>query len=83
VSYAALAISFGLLFAGTVIAGSIVGYVLNIAFQTGILGFGNRILGAGFGLCRGFIICLVIIFVVQLTPLGSEPWWHQSQIVIA
>jgi membrane protein required for colicin V production len=81
VSYAAIAISFALLFAGTVLLGSIVSYFVGIAFQTGILGFGNRILGAGFGLVRGFIMNLVLIFIVQLTPFASQPFWQQSQLV--
>lgn len=81
VSYLALGISFGLLFAGTVIAGSIIGFFLNFAFQAGLLGMGNRLLGAAFGLARGFIFNLVIIFVVQLTPISSEAWWGQSSIV--
>lgn len=83
VSYVAIGISFTILFVGTLIAGSIIGYILNIAFQSGILGFGNRVLGALFGFCRGFIISLVIIFVVQLTSMGDQPTWHQSQIVNA
>lgn len=81
VSYLALGISFALLFAGTVIAGAIIGSIMNIAFQTGILGLGNRLLGAIFGLCRGFIINLVIIFLVQLTPFSSQQSWQQSHIV--
>jgi membrane protein required for colicin V production len=81
VSYAALGISFGLLFAGTMIAGSIVGFFLNVAFQAGILGIGNRLLGAGFGFARGFIFNLVIIFLVQLTPFAAETWWQESALV--
>lgn len=81
VSYAALGISFGLIFAGVVIVGSIMKAILNIAFQTGILGLGNRIFGAAFGFCRGFIINLVIIFLVQLSPLVTQPVWQQSQLV--
>jgi membrane protein required for colicin V production len=81
VSYAAIGLSFGLLFAGTVIVGAIVGFFLNMAFSVGILGFGNRVLGALFGLCRGFIINLVIIFMFQLTTIGTSTWWVQSQIV--
>lgn len=83
VSYLALGISFGVLFAGTVLAGALIGYFINMAFQVGILGLGNRLLGAVFGLVRGFIINLVLIFVVQATPLGSQPWWQQSQFVAA
>ncbi len=61
--------------------GAIVKSLLNIVFQTGILGFGNRILGGFFGLVKGFIYNLVIVFLVQLSPFSSEPWWQQSQYV--
>jgi len=81
VSYLALGISFTILFIGTMIAGSIIGYFLNVFFQTGILGLGNRLLGGIFGFARGFIINLVIIFLVQLSPLAKESWWQQSQLV--
>lgn len=81
VSYAALGISFALLFAGTVVVGALIGYLLNIAFQTGILGLGNRLLGGVFGLCRGFLINLVLIFLIQLTPMAANAWWQQSQLV--
>lgn len=81
VSYAALGISFALLFAGTVVVGSLISYLLNVAFQTGILGLGNRLLGGIFGLCRGFIINLVLIFLLQLTPMATHAAWQQSQFV--
>lgn len=82
-SYLALGISFGLLFAGTAMVGSVISYLFGAAFQTGVLGFGNRILGAGFGLIRGYILNLVLIFLVQLTPLSNYPVWQQSQFVHA
>lgn len=81
VSYFALGISFALLFFGTIIVGSIVSYVMNLMVQSGILGLGNRLLGAIFGLCRGFIINLVLIFLLQLTPIAAQAWWQQSQLV--
>lgn len=83
VSYLALGISFIVLFVGTILVGTILGYILNIAFQRGVLGIGNRIFGAAFGFVRGFLINLVLIFCVQLTPAGEEPFWHQSQLVVA
>lgn len=81
VSYLALALSFGLLFAATCIVGAVLKTILNLAFNVGILGIGNRILGAGFGLVRGYLINLVLIFLVQLSPFSSEPWWQQSKFV--
>lgn len=81
-SYLALGLSFTLLFVGTMIVGSLFGYFINMAFQTGVLGIGNRLLGGVFGLVRGYIINLIIIFVVQLTPLANQPAWQQSQLVM-
>ena len=83
VSYIAIGVSFAILFTVTALVGSIVKYIINIPFAYGMLGFGNRILGGGFGLARGFIINLVLIFLVQLSPLGSEPWWVSSSYVQA
>jgi membrane protein required for colicin V production len=81
VSYVAIGISFGVLFAGTIVIGALIGFFLNIAFQAGMLGVGNRILGAVFGFVRGFIFNIVIVFVVQLTPFVAEAWWQHSQLV--
>lgn len=83
VGYVALGVSFGILFGLTVFVGAIVKYIINIPFQFGILGLGNRVFGGFFGLARGFIINLVIIFLVQLSPLGTQPWWGSSQFVRA
>lgn len=81
VSYIAIGLSFAVIFGGVVLMGSLVGYFIGMAFQVGMLGIGNRLLGAVFGFVRGFIVNLVIIFVVQLSPLGGEPWWQQSHFV--
>lgn len=81
VSYIAIGVSFGLLFFGTTIVGAIISFFLQFAVQAGMLGFGNRVLGAAFGFARGFIINLVLIFVVQLTSFSSQPSWTQSQLV--
>lgn len=83
VSYAALGLSFGFLFAATVIVGSIIGSIINLAFQAGVLGIGNRLMGAVFGLCRGFIINLVLIFLVQLTSFSTDSFWTDSKMVTA
>jgi membrane protein required for colicin V production len=80
-NYVALGLSFTLIFVATILGGSLIGYFINMAFQAGVLGFGNRVLGGVFGLVRGFIINLVIIFVVQLTPFSSQAAWQQSQMV--
>lgn len=81
VSYVSISIAFALLFMGTIIVGAIISSVLSMAFRVGILGFGNRLLGGIFGFIRALIINLVIIFVVQLSPIAEEDWWQKSQVV--
>lgn len=83
VSYMAISVSFAVLFAGTLLAGAILGFFLSLAFRTGVLGFGNRLLGGVFGLARGFLLDLVLIFIVQLTAWSDQPTWQQSQLVAA
>jgi len=80
-SFLAIGISFGVLFVGTVIAGSILSFFLAVIFRSTVLGFGNRLLGAVFGFARGFLINLVIVFVVQLTAFGDNDVWKQSKLV--
>lgn len=82
-SYAALAISFVALFVGTLLAGSIVNYFISYAVEGAGISIGNRLLGGLFGLGRGFIVNLVIIFIIQLTPLATEPMWTSSKFVTA
>lgn len=81
VSYAAIGLSFAVLFAGTIIIGWIIGLLVNLAFKTGILGFGNRIFGAVFGFCRGVLFNIVLIFLVQLTFFASDAAWQKSQLI--
>lgn len=81
ISYVAIAICFALLFAGTILIGSMIGYFINMAFQFGMIGIGNRILGAAFGAARGFVFCAIMVFLFQLTPFSSHSYWQQSQMV--
>jgi membrane protein required for colicin V production len=81
ISYVTIGISFTILFVVTLIIGAFIKMALNLMFQTGILGFGNRVLGGAFGFVRGLLLTLVMIFLVQLSPLAQQPWWQQSKYV--
>jgi membrane protein required for colicin V production len=83
VSIVALAISFLVIFIGTMIVGALVNYFLSGAVSVSGLGFINRLLGGIFGLARGYIITVVLIFITQLTPVANQPAWTQSEIVTA
>lgn len=81
VSYMAVGVSFAILFVVTLFVGMVVKMVLNLMLSATGLGFGNRILGGIFGLVRGYLINLAMIFLVQLSPFASQPWWQHSQYV--
>jgi membrane protein required for colicin V production len=80
-SYITLGISFAVLFIGTLIVGLLLKMFLNLLMGAGLIGFGNRILGAIFGAIRGVLLDLALVFIIQLSPLTKEPWWEQSHYV--
>jgi len=81
ITYVALAVSYIILFALVLVLGMVVKFFLNMALGAGLLGIGNRILGGAFGFGKGFILSLVFLFIVKLTPLSNENWWQQSYFV--
>lgn len=81
ISYFALGISFTVLFLGTLLVGLLVKALLNLAALSGVFGFGNMLLGALFGLVRGFIFNLILIFLLQLSPVSASPFYLDSQLV--
>lgn len=81
VSYITIGICFTLLFVGTVIAGSMISYFLTYAVEGRGISLGNRLLGGLFGVGRGFIVVMITLFLVGLSPLSKQPFWLQSQFV--
>jgi membrane protein required for colicin V production len=81
VSIFAISASFSALFIGTIIIGSLIGYFINQAVEGGGISIGNRLLGAIFGLVRGYLIALVLIFIGQFTPIAQQTAWTQSSLV--
>jgi membrane protein required for colicin V production len=82
VGYVAITIAFAFIFFVVSILGSLLGYVLSgFIGGVGVLNLGNRVMGGAFGLAKGGIINLVLIFLVQLTPIGTQPAWYGSTVV--
>jgi membrane protein required for colicin V production len=80
-SYLTLGLCFLALFIATLIAGSIINFLFTTASQGLGIGFVNRLLGAAFGVVRGYLVVLIILFVISISPLTSQVWWGQSQFV--
>ena len=48
--------------------------------QTGLSGT-NRLLGAGFGLARGYVLAAVIVALLQSFGFDESPWWNESKLI--
>jgi|SRR6218665_3002272 len=40
----------------------------------------DRLAGAGFGVLRGVLVCLLLVVVVSMTPAVASPTWQASQL---
>jgi membrane protein required for colicin V production len=58
---------------------SIVARLLRALIHATPLKFVDRLLGGGFGLLRGLLLCLLIGVLIGFTPLRKHPAWTESQ----
>ena len=75
-----MAISFVLLFIGTLILAALVGLLVSKVARSAGLGFADRMLGAIFGLARGLLIVVAVVLVAGLTSLPREPFWREARL---
>lgn len=71
------------LFAGTLIIGAIITYLLSeFVKKTGLDGT-DRLLGMIFGVARGVIIVVALLIVAPklLTEVDQDPWWRESRLI--
>ncbi|HSW94206.1 MAG TPA: CvpA family protein [Gammaproteobacteria bacterium] len=80
-SMLALGVSFSVLFLLTLLAGSLIGYFVNRVVEGDGISFFNRFFGAVFGLARGYLVNLLIVFIGQLSPMAEQPYWMESSLV--
>ena len=74
--------AFAILFVCTLIVGSLLNYVISQLIKISGLSGTDRLLGMMFGVCRGILICLlVLIFLPKIAPVQQDPWWQQSKLV--
>lgn len=41
----------------------------------------NRLLGAGFGIARGYVLGAVIVALLQSFGFDESPWWNESKLI--
>ncbi len=75
------AVAFAILFITTLIVGAIINYMISqLVSKTGLSGT-DKMLGMIFGAARGILIISMIVLFAGLTPMPSEVWWQESQLI--
>ncbi len=74
-------ISFGLVFAGVLIAWNLLSHLIRLLVRATPLSSIDRVFGSAFGLARGVLLLLAVAVVVALTPWSKSALWRHSQIV--
>lgn len=75
-------VAVGILFASTLILGSLISYLCaELIRMTGLTGT-DRMLGMIFGFLRGsIIVVLLVMFLPPLLHVDKDPWWQQSLLI--
>ncbi len=75
-------ISAVVLFAGTLLAGNLINWVLGRIMARKTLNIADRVTGVFFGMVRGLIIVSLLVLAANLVPeLKQEPWWVESTLL--
>ena len=79
-----IAASYAVVFFGFLVLGAIVTTVITaLVRKNAQLSTIDRMVGVGFGLIRGVLIGVVVVWLVGLTPARQDPWWKQSALIPA
>lgn len=71
-------IAFAILFVGTIVIGAMLNHLISeLVRATGLTGT-DRVFGMVFGLIRGVIILVAVVYGLQYTLVPEDAWWKES-----
>lgn len=76
-----LAAAFAILFAATLIVGSLASHLIGALVKATGLSGTDRVLGMVFGLARGALVVVVAVALAKHTPFSSDLWWRESYLI--
>ena len=76
-----LMIAFAILFIGTIVIGVLISNLISSIVHATGLGGTDRIFGMAFGLLRGLVILVALVFGLQLTVVPNDEWWQSSLLI--
>ncbi|MCA6059972.1 CvpA family protein [Thalassolituus sp. ST750PaO-4] len=74
-------LAFVILFAGTVTIGAMVNHLLVEMVRMTGLGGTDRVFGMVFGLIRGLVVLVAIVYGLQFTLVPQDAWWQESTFI--
>lgn len=72
--------AFCVLFVGVFLVGALINHFMNKVLTITGLKFFDKLLGGVFGVARGTVIILVILFILNVFVSETE-WWQQSTLI--
>lgn len=75
---ARMAVAYALLFMGTLVAGGILAWLASRLVKGAGLGVTDASLGGLFGLVRGGMVVLALVWLAGLTELPRKPFWRDA-----
>jgi membrane protein required for colicin V production len=69
------------LFAGTVAIGAMINHLVVEMIRITGLSSTDRVFGMVFGLVRGLLILVAIVYGLQYTAVPKDPWWQDSTLM--
>lgn len=76
-----IATAYGLVFLSGLVLGAIITAIISALVRKSPLSGIDRSIGAGFGLLRGVLLLVVVVWLVGLTPARQDPWWNDSLLI--
>jgi membrane protein required for colicin V production len=73
--------AFGILFAMTLIIGSMLNHLVGELVRAIGLAGTDRMFGIVFGVTRGLIMVTAAVYGLQMTAFSQDPWWLESNLI--
>ncbi len=73
--------AFGILFAATIIVGSMLSHLVAELVRATGLGGTDRMFGIVFGVARGLVLVTAAIYGLETMKFSQDPWWQESMLI--
>lgn len=72
--------SYALVFVAVLVVWAVLTWLLSKLLKAAGAGWTDRLLGGLFGILRGGLVVLVLVWVVELTDYSAHPFWREARV---